>query len=89
MIEIPGMQRAEQYQTSWQTIEAQSQNLRDKIRQLEFQILPIIQSQVSCASTMRRGGLSKVSSVQSIRKHRDANGGISQDPETRSKQSQL
>lgn len=90
VVEIPGMQRAEQYQTNWQTIETQSQTLRDKIKQIEFQILPMIQSQVSCVtnSPRRRGGLSKVASVQSIRKQKDQ-GHPSADPETRAKQTQL
>ena len=69
VVEIPGMQRAEQYQISWQTIESQSQTLRDKIKQIEFQILPIVQSRGSCVTNSpRRRGLSKVASAQSIRK---------------------
>ena len=88
VVEIPGMQRAEQYQQNWEKIEAQSHTLQEKIKQTEFQILPAIPSQVSSMpGSASRTALSKAVSMQSLQTERQDTQGV--DQEVRFKQTQL
>ena len=44
MVEFPGDERQTQYQAKYELHEQQAQALRDKIKLIEVEILPIIQS---------------------------------------------